>query len=333
LSFNKIIFDKQRLLLKTRKYILDLSDLQYKQVRTHWKVKTLRVFLFFAVSLAVAYFYGTIFEKLFGSPKETLLSQKIENLKLQYSLLGRELDNSQACLKSLRLSDDNRYRPILSMETVPDSYRKAGFGGIDRNSDLRGYMNSDLLIYYRYKIEEIKSIANVQNESFKTISKTVVDWKKEMDHQPIISPVDVKFKLGDGFRFREIHPVLGTPKMHYGQDFEVPYGTSVYATGDGKIMESGWNSGGFGNCIVIDHGNGLHSTYGHLSDIRVTQGMNVKRGDLIGLSGSTGISSGPHLHYQIEQFGEHKNALNFFNNDITEEEYNEMIQTLGSKSR
>jgi len=333
LSFNKIIFEKPRLLLKARKYILDLSDLQYKQVRLHWKVKVLRFLLFFAFSILVTFFYGTIFEKFFGSPKEKLLNQQLENMKLQYSLIGRELDNSMTYLNSFRLSDDNRYRPILNMETVPETYRKAGFGGVDRNSDLRGYANSDLLIYYRYRIEEIKSMANVQAESFKTITETVAEWKREMDHQPIISPVDVKFKLGDGFRFREVHPVLGTPKMHYGQDFEVPYGTNVYATGDGKVIESGWNSGGFGNCVVIDHENGLRSTYGHLSDIRVTQGMNVKRGDLLGLSGSTGISSGPHLHYQIEQFGEHKNALNFFNNDITEEEYNEMIQTLGSRSK
>jgi murein DD-endopeptidase MepM/ murein hydrolase activator NlpD len=121
--------------------------------------------------------------------------------------------------------------------------------------------------------------------------------------------------------------------MHFGQDFHVPYGTDVYATGDGKIIESGWNSGGFGNYIIIDHDNGLQTTYGHLSDIRVTKGMNIKRGDLIALSGSTGTSSGPHLHYEIKQFGEHKNPINFFNNDMTVDEFNEMIQEFGSKSK
>ena len=149
----------------------------------------------------------------------------------------------------------------------------------------------------------------------------------------MISPVSVDWRLGDGYKFREIHPVLGTPRMHYGQDFSVPYGTEVYATGDGKVMESGWNTGGFGNYVVIDHGYGLRSTYGHLSEIKVPKGMNVKRGDLIGLSGSTGTSSGPHLHYQIDQFGQHKNPINFFNNDISSEEYNEMIQTLGTRSK
>jgi hypothetical protein len=319
--------------MRNRKYVLDLADVQYKLVILHWKVKLLRLILWFSVSVLMAVFYGTVFENLFGSPKKRMLSQQVENLKLQYSLIGRQLDNSMVCLNSFRLSDDIRYRPVLDMDAIPESYRHAGFGGVDRFRDLRGYVNSDLLISFRSKIEEIKNLANVQDESFKTITERSAEWKREMDHQPMISPVSVEFRLGDGYRFREIHPVYGTPRMHYGQDFSVPYGTDIYATGDGKVIESGWNSNGFGNYIVIDHGYGLHSTYGHLSDIKVVKGMNVKRGDLIALSGSTGTSSGPHLHYQINQFGEHKNPINFFNNDMSVEEYNEMIQALGSISK
>jgi murein DD-endopeptidase MepM/ murein hydrolase activator NlpD len=295
-------------------------------------MKLFRSLLFIAGSILVAVFYSTIFENLFGSPKEKMLTQQIENLKLQYSLIGRQLDNSIKDLDNFRQSDEIRYRPILQMDSVTESYRKGGFGGVDRFSDLNGYINSRLLISYRTKIEEIKNMANVQNESFKSISESSIEWKTEMDHQPAISPVNVKYRLGDGFIFRPVHPVLGTPQWHYGQDFEVPFGTEVYATGDGKVIESGW-SGGFGNCIVIEHGYGLHSTYGHLSEIKVPLGMNVKRGDLIGLSGNSGTSSGAHLHYQIEKFGKHTAAINFFNNDVTSEEYTEMIQAFGSKSK
>ena len=247
-----------------------------------WKVKIFRIVLWVALSVVVSMFYGFVFRSVFGSPKEKLLTMQLENIKLQYSIIGRQLDNSVASLNSFRLSDDRRYRPILDMDSVPESYRKAGYGGVDRFRDLTGYMNSDLLISYRTKIEEIKNQANIQNESFKSIAEMAVEWKREVDHQPLISPVDVKYRLGDGFKFREIHPVLGTPRMHYGQDFSVPYGTDVYATGDGTVIESGWNSGGFGNYIVIDHGYGLQSTYGHLSQIKVSKGMNIKRGDLIG---------------------------------------------------
>ena len=318
---------------RNSKYVFDLADLQFKQVRLTWKIKILRIISWVAVSIVVSLFYGFIFRNTFGSPKEKLLNMQLENMKLQYSIIGRQLDNSVGELNSLRLSDDRRYRPVLDMDSIPESYRKAGYGGVDRFRDLTGYMNSDMLIAYRSRIESIKNQANIQMESFKSIGEMAVEWKREVDHQPMISPVDVKFRLGDGFKFREVHPVLGTPRMHYGQDFCVPYGTDVYATGDGTVIESGWNSGGFGNYIVIDHGYGLQTTYGHLSQIKVSKGANVKRGDLIGLSGNTGTSSGPHLHYQIDQFGEHKNPVNFFNNDISADEYNEMIQAMGSKSK
>ncbi len=80
------------------------------------------------------------------------------------------------------------------MDSVPGSYRKAGFGGVDRYSDLKVYHNSDLLIAYKSKIDEIKSMATVQTESFKTIAEKATEWKREMDHFPGISPVSVKFK-------------------------------------------------------------------------------------------------------------------------------------------
>lgn len=319
-------------MLRNRKYVLDLSDLQYKQVRLPWKKKFLRLFLWFAGSVIVSVGYITYLQGTFGSPKEKRLVQEVDNLKLQYSLIERQMDYSLATLNNFKLSDDRRYRPILDMDTIPESYRKGGYGGVDRYRDLTGYINSDLLITCRSTIDEIKNKANVQNESYKSIAEKSVEWKREMDHFPGISPVSVKFRLGDGFKFREVHPVLGTARWHYGQDFEVPYGTEVYATGDGTVIASGWNSGGFGNYVVIDHGYGLQTTYGHLSQIKVVKGMNVKRCDLIGLSGSTGTSSGPHLHYEINQFGQHKDPKIFFNNDISTEEFNEMINAFSSKS-
>jgi murein DD-endopeptidase MepM/ murein hydrolase activator NlpD len=320
-------------LSKNHKYVLDLSDLQFKRVRLPWKKKMVNFLLWFAGSIILTYVYSIIFESAFGSPKEKVLTQQIENLKLQYSLLDRQLDNSLAALNSLRLSDDKRYRPILEMDSVPESYRKAGRGGVDPYKDLNGYINSDLLISFKSKVDEIKSMASVQQESFKSVSEKSVEWRREIDHFPGISPVNVKFKLGDGYRWRTIHPVLGISRMHNGQDFDVPYGTQVYATGDGTVSESGYNSGGFGNCIVIDHGYGLQTVYGHLSQIKVVKGQNVKRGELIGISGNTGLTSGPHLHYQVEQFGSHKNPVNFFNNDVSAAEYTDMIQAFKSRSK
>ena len=319
--------------MANHKYFLDLSDLQYKKVKLAWKHKFLRLFLWLAASVLITLFYSNVFENLFGSPKERVLGQEVDNLKLQYSLMGREISNSVKILNDLELSDANRYRPILDMDSIPLSFRNPGFGGVNRFEDLEGYDNSNLMVTFRTKIEDIRNRTNVQYESFKAIEEKKNEWKREMEYLPMISPVDVIFRLGDGMKFREVHPVLGTPQWHHGQDFSTPYGTEVYATGSGKVIEAGWSSGGFGNCIVIDHGYGYLSTYGHLSNIKVTNGLNVKRGDLIGLTGSSGTSSGPHLHYQIDLYGQHKNPLYYFNDDLTEEEYFDMIQTLTAQTK
>jgi murein DD-endopeptidase MepM/ murein hydrolase activator NlpD len=314
-----------------RKYFLDLSDLQYKRVRLPWKSKLVQAALWVVAVVAIAWLYNSLTEALFGSPKEKLLSQEIENIKLQYSLLGRQIDNSEKILYDLEFSDESRYRSVLDMDSIPVSVRKMGFGGVNRFEELEGFENSKLMISFKRKVEDIKNRATIQYQSFNAIEERKNEWKREMEYLPMISPVNVIYRLGDGVKFREVHPVYGTPQWHHGQDFSTPYGTEVFATGSGKVIEAGWN-GGYGNCIVIDHGYGYRSTYGHLSNIKVTVGLNVKRGDLIGLTGSTGTSSGPHLHYQIDLYGQYKNPLYFFNNDLTENEYFEMIQTLTAQS-
>lgn len=319
-------------MISDRKYFLDLSDLQYKQIRLPWKSRLIRLTIWALVSVAVTVLYTAIFDAVFGSPKEKMLGQEIENIKLKYSLLGRKMDNSLNILYDLELSDGNRYRPILDMDSVPSSIRKMGSGGVKRSEELDGYDNTLFMLSFRLKVEEIRNRTTIQYESFKAIEERKNEWKREMEYLPMISPVNVIYRLGDGMKFREKHPVLGTSQWHHGQDFSTPYGTEVYATGSGKVIEAGWK-GGFGNCILIDHGYGYQSTYGHLSNIKVTVGMNIKRGDLIGLSGSTGTSSGPHLHYQIDLYGQHKNPLYFFNNDLTEDEYFDMIQTLTAQTK
>jgi murein DD-endopeptidase MepM/ murein hydrolase activator NlpD len=236
-------------------------------------------------------------------------------------------------MNSLRMSDEVRYRPVFEMDSLPGSFRNPGFGGIDRLRYLNGYLNSDIMKSTRTRIEELKNMINVQDVSFKAIEERRIEWERMYEYLPMISPVDVTIKLGDGLKFREVHPVTGNPQWHYGQDFNAPYGTDVYATGAGKVIEAGWNSGGFGNYVRIDHGYGYQTIYGHLSSIKVTKGMNVKRGDLIGLTGSSGTSSGPHLHYQIDQYGQHKNPLYYFNDDLTEEEYFDMIRMLTSSTK
>ena len=316
-----------------RKYFLDLNDLQYKQVKLPWKKKLFRSLLWVAGTITITIIYSTVFHAFYGSPKLKMLNQEVASLKFQYVLANKELDNTIRIIKSLKMSDEVRYRPVLELDSIPESFRNPGFGGVDRFRDLDGYPTSDIMKSTRVRIEEMKNMVNVQGESFRAIMEKEAEWSRMYDYLPLISPVTVTIRRGDGLKFREVHPVLGTPQWHHGQDFNAPYGTEVYATGNGKVIESGWNNGGFGNYVVIDHGYGYQSTYGHLSSINVSRGTDVKRGDLVGLTGSSGTSSGPHLHYQIDLYGRHQNPLHFFNDDLTEDEYFEMIMLLTSSKK
>jgi len=315
---------------KSGKYFFDDVDLQYKRVRLPFSRRLLRFAVWFAASVIMFFIYRYAFTKTFGSPEEARLMSSIETVMLELNMIDREMDDMIERLNEFRLSDDHRYRPVLEMDTLPSNFRQPATGGIERYGELTGFINSGTLLELVNKRDHIATQLNLQNESFRAISDKTTEWRRQMEYLPIISPVNVSFRLGDGIKFREKHPVHGNPQWHHGQDFRTPVGTPVYATGAGTVIEAGWNSGGFGNYVVIDHGYGFRTTYGHLSAVKTVKGALVKRGDRIGLSGNTGISSGPHLHYQIDLFGKIQNPLHYFNDDLTEEEYIEMIRILSA---
>ncbi|HUW92777.1 MAG TPA: M23 family metallopeptidase [Bacteroidales bacterium] len=315
---------------KGRKYILDKSNLQFLQHRRKWSEKLIRTAAFFAVSLLLTAAYGFVFERLFGSPKQELLTQRVEEMKLKYNLMERKIDRSSELISDLRITDNASYRAILDLPQIPESIDEGGSGGIDKLGDLAGYINTELMIEVKSKFEDLKTQTNIQYNSLNELTVKVEEWKDMWAHLPYIRPVNVTMPIGDGFKFREHHPVLGTPRWHYGQDFRCPIGTKVYATGAGMVYQADNENDGYGNKMIIDHGYGYRSLYGHLSKFVVKPGQKVKRGDLIAYSGNTGLTSGPHLHYQIDLFGEHVNPLSYFADNLTEEEYFKMLDYLTS---
>jgi murein DD-endopeptidase MepM/ murein hydrolase activator NlpD len=312
-----------------KRYVLDPTNLQFRHHRLPWNKKLINFSLWFSLSIAVAFVYNSVYNHFFESAKVTALNQEIEIVKLKFNLLNKEMDSAQSEINNFVLSDDKRYRPILNLDTLSESSRHPGYGGIERYTDLAGFSNSSVMIKSKTKIADLKNEVNAQATSFNLLESEAAAWKTRMDHLPYMWPVK-GFILGDRVGFRPIHPVTGELGVwHHGQDISVPTGTQVYATGEGKVVSAGW-IGGFGNGVVIDHGYGFKTTYAHLSRIDVPEGMNVKRGDQIGLSGSTGSSTGPHLHYQIELFGKTENPLSYFTFDMTDDEYSEMIKTLNT---
>ena len=315
-------------MLRRKNYVFDHANLQFLQHRRKGSEKLLRFALWLSLSIVATLFYSLVFHRLFGSPKEELLQQQVDELKLRYTLLEKHIDRSSYAIAEMRSSDNTSYRAVLDMPLIPSDISQGGAGGTNRAADMTGYLYSDLMIRVRSKFDNLKTQTNIQYNSFTEVTQQADEWKEMWAHLPYIRPVNVTMRLGDGMKFREKHPVLGSPRWHFGQDFCCPIGTEVHATGAGIVAYAGNDRDGYGIKVVIDHGYGYQTIYGHLSEFNVRRGQKVSRGDFIGLSGNTGTSTGPHLHYQIDLFGEHVNPLWYFQDNLTEDEYFMMLDYL-----
>lgn len=308
-----------------KRYFLDKKELVYKVYKPSPGKRIFKFSILLLASVILAGGYGLAFKHLFGAPKEKRLQSELEEIRYKYSLLEKKLQNVESDLEEIAMSEDNVYRPVFNMDKIPGSFRQSGYGGTRKYNELAGYKNSDIMLSARRKTDRLLRKTYIQSRSFDEIVPEAAEWKDKLEHMPFIRPVNVNIPLGDGLMYRHKHPVLGTPRWHHGQDFSAPRGTEVYATGSGTVTRAGWSPYGFGKMVEIDHGYGFVTIYGHLSKVDITAGEKVKRGDLLGLSGSTGISSGPHLHYEVHYYGKVKNPVYYFHDELTKDEYFEMI--------
>ena len=146
---------------------------------------------------------------------------------------------------------------------------------------------------------------------------------------PAVQPItnrDLK-RTASGWGYR-IHPIYKVKKMHWGMDFTAPIGTPIFATGNGTVTETSGSKtsrSDFGLCVVINHGFGYQTLYGHMSGFNVKEGQKVKRGDIIGYVGSSGASTAPHVHYEVHKDGQRVNPSFYYFKDLTAEEYDKMV--------
>jgi murein DD-endopeptidase MepM/ murein hydrolase activator NlpD len=267
-----------------------------------------------------------IFLQFFDSPKEKILNREIQQLSIQYKILGNKLKNAEIVLDDLQKRDDNIYRLIFEADPIPKSIRKAGYGGVNRYQDLTGFKNSELVISTSKKIDQVTKQLYIQSKSFDEIIKLAQNKTTMLASIPAIQPVSNKdlSRMASGFGNR-IHPIYKTRKFHAGMDFSAKTGTPIYATGDGEISKIKRSRKGYGNHVVINHGFGYKTLYAHMSKYIVKKRQKVKRGDIIGYVGNTGTSVAPHLHYEVHKDGKKINPVNFYYNDLTPEQFEKML--------
>lgn len=297
-----------------------------EQVETTFRdvIRSITWPLVIAILLGVGFFF--LFVNIFPSPREKQMQQRLDALKAQNALLDRQVDRMQVVLTDLQQRDDNLYRALLQAEPIPVSVRLGAARSSLYYDSIARLTDSQLAADLTRKVDILENEIYMQVKSYDELVEYARNQEVRMENIPAIQPVLNKdlTRLASGYGWR-VDPVYHTRRFHEGMDFTAPTGTDIYATGNGRAIFCGWRQG-YGNCIEVDHGFGYTSLYAHLHKIIVRQGAQVKRGDVIGLVGSTGKSTGPHLHYEVHFKGKPVDPRNFYFLDLSPEEYDRMVQ-------
>lgn len=316
------------------RYRYNTKTLSYEKAVTPIRTRIFRIISFLGTASVIGVIAVIFAFKYFDSPKEKQLRRELERMQLQYNLLNRRVDQMNLVMEDLSSRDNNIYRAILESDSIPDAIRKAGFGSMDRYKSLEGFDYSSLMIAITQKVDRLSKEMYIQSKSYDDVVKMARNKEKLLASIPAIMPIsnkDLRHEPG-GFGWRT-HPIYKTAEFHPGMDFAAAEGTEIYATGDGVVEVADDKSQGYGWHVVIDHGFGYETLYGHMSKMAVKPGQAVKRGQLIGYVGSTGLSTAPHCHYEVHKNGELMNPLNYYYNDLTPEEYQKLVEMSSQASQ
>jgi murein DD-endopeptidase MepM/ murein hydrolase activator NlpD len=306
------------------KYYYDAENLAYRKIKIKKgkKIGVALLFLSAAGLFGFLCFVVLLNTPFFETPKDKLQAREIENMKIRYEILNRKMDQVDEVLASIEDRDNNVYRTYFNATPIPEEQRKAGFGGVNRYKEMEGYNNSELVKNTSRRLDVISKELVVQSKSLDEIAKLAKDKEKLLAAIPAIQPIkneDLRH-MASGFGYRS-DPFTKIRKFHAGMDFSSRTGTPIYATGDGVVVRADNTASGYGNHVVIRHGFGYETLYGHMSKYKVRAGQKVKRGDVVGYVGSTGRSEAPHLHYEVHKNGTVVNPLNFYYGNISAKEY------------
>ena len=322
---------------KSNRYVFNDKTLSYevKKRSTLWRLA--RLLLRLCGSAALAVFYLWIYTAVLGYelPKTQLIRKKNAQLRSKVEVLNARLDEYDHNLVALQHRDNDIYRSIFGMNEIPAEVRNAGFGGVNRYSHYDDVDPDGLLKKTAVRLDVLSKKTYVQSKSFDEISqlsRVAGEMASCLPAIPPMCPDKKNYRLSSQFGFRS-DPFSRVSTKHNGVDFAMKSGNPLYTTGDGVVETVKFDLMGYGNQVVINHGFGYKTRYAHMSTITVVEGMKLKRGQCIGLSGNSGKSSGPHLHYEVIYRGTPVNPANYFDLTITVDEYSTMVQEIADASQ
>lgn len=297
------------------------------QLRTY---RLLRKILLGFIFVSVA---NVLFAYFFYTPKMYRINRENRELVVQYRILQDRLRAAQRQVDQIRHRDEQVYRSLFSVDPSQSNAPESEITNSPRYEELAADNYAPLMIETWQQVDQLTRTLYDESVSFDELQALARNKERMSAAIPAIWPID-RSKLHNNhigaFNPRRMHPILRRIAPHNGVDFGCDRGTPVYATGDAVVevaLASGYN-GGFGQQILLDHEFGYKTRYAHLSKVLVHKGDSVVRGQKIGEVGSTGRSTAPHLHYEVLHRGIPVNPINYFNRNMTNEEYDRLMQTM-----
>ncbi len=315
--------------MASEKFLYNPDTLQFERVTLTFRQRFLKSLPFILLSGAFFGLMFTAWNSRLETPSIKELYENQSGILLKLNLLKANLIGLENTIEDIRYNDDNIYRTYFEVDPLPESKRNAGFGGNENGKRYNTSAYSPQVAMIDQQLDILAKKLVIQSKSYDEVIEMAKTKEKRLAARPGIQPISIKdfIRFGSPFGMR-MHPILKVRKMHEGIDLTAPRGTKIFATADGIVTQAALTGGGYGNKIVIDHGFGYQTLYGHLYKILVEPGQKVNRGDVIGLVGSTGLSVCPHLHYEVIINGRKVNPINYYTNDLTAAEYDHMIELL-----
>jgi len=320
--------------MKKVKYYYNTHTLRYEKLEVPFRVKLLRVFGFIAAALVTAIIIVAIAFQYIERPQETLLKQQNKELQQHYTILRKQVEALTAQMDELSKRDNEVYRSVFEADPIPDSARLVAMEKNKELALLATLSENDMVASMTQQLNTLSKRIAYQEKSYGEIAGMVKNKERLLKAIPAIQPVSNKNlnRIASGFGYR-IDPVYKVTKFHAGLDFTAPQGTPIYATADGRVKEAGYNSSGYGNHVVINHGYGYETLYGHMVRIKARAGQTIKRGEVIGYVGSTGKSTGPHCHYEVHKNGKPVDPIYFFYNDLSPEQFDRLLKVAAAANQ
>jgi len=301
------------------------KSLTYDRVYISISQKIWIVFRQLIIGIGIGVILFGIATYAIDSPREKQLKKDNKLLLTQYEVLNKRISENEKVLSDLQQRDDLLYRAIFNADPVPESIRRQGFGGTNRYESLLNMPNSDLVISTTRNLDIMTKELYAQSNSYDELIGLIKIKDERMKSIPAIVPILVtdKKQYSSGFGYR-LHPIYGDWRMHSGIDITADAGSSIHATGNGIVEYASWK-GEYGNCVIINHGFGYESLYGHCKELLVRPGQKVVRGQKIALVGMTGAATGNHVHYSVLVKGKYDNPAKYFFMDLSPKDYDEVL--------